>query len=86
MKEFLNESFCRLLLIIHIVLMIVNRYGFFKVCKFCQILHFILKIYHNFESYQKLLTILAFFFLYDKLQPFFYFMHITPHLHMVKYY
>ncbi len=37
-------------------------------CKFCQILHFILKIYHNFESYQNMLTILGFCFLYHELK------------------
>jgi hypothetical protein len=41
-------------------------------CEFCQILCFILKIYHNIESYQnmKLIT-LGFCFLYHKLQDFF---------------
>jgi hypothetical protein len=47
------------------------KYEFFKVCKFCQIMHFILKIYHNFELYQNMLTTLCFFLLYHKLQLFF---------------
>ncbi len=37
-------------------------------CKLCQILHFILKIYHNFESHQNMLTTLGFCFFYHKLQ------------------
>ncbi len=45
-----------------------NKYDFFKLCKFCQILHFILRIYHNIESYQNMLTTLAFCFLYHKIQ------------------
>jgi len=40
-------------------------------CKFYQILRFILKIYHNFESYQNMLITLGFCFLYHKLQLFF---------------
>jgi hypothetical protein len=47
------------------VLIIVE---FFKMCKFCQIFCFILKTYHNFESYQNMLTTLGFCFLYHKLQ------------------
>jgi hypothetical protein len=43
---------------------LLNKYEFFKVCKFCQILDFILKIYHNIESYKNMLTILDSFFLY----------------------
>ncbi len=31
-------------------------------------MRFILKIYHNFESYQNMLIILGFYFLYHKLQ------------------
>jgi hypothetical protein len=42
------------------MLIILNKYEFLKACKFCQILHFILKIYHNFESYQNMLTTLVF--------------------------
>ncbi len=37
-------------------------------CRFCPILHFILKFYHNFQSYQNMLTTLGLFFLYYKLQ------------------
>jgi hypothetical protein len=37
-------------------------------CKFFQILYFILKNYHKFESYQNMLIILYFYFLYHKLQ------------------
>jgi len=47
---------------------LLNKYQFFKVCKFCQILHFMLKICHNFESYQNMWTTLGFFFLYQKIQ------------------
>ncbi len=49
----------------------MNKYENFKVCKFYQILHFILKIYHNFESYQYMLTTLGFCFLYHKLTTLF---------------
>jgi hypothetical protein len=68
MKEFLNEIFCNLLLKMHIVASIDHMFcinhcylnmNFFKVCKFFQILCFILKIYHNFESYQNMLIILG---------------------------
>jgi len=45
-----------------------NEYENFKVYIFCHILHFILKIYHNFESYQIMLTTLVFCFLYHKIQ------------------
>jgi hypothetical protein len=80
MKQFLSEIFCNLLLKIHIVAPIhhmflvnhfFNKYEFFKVCKFCWILCFILKIYHNFELYQNTLLTLGFYFLYYKLQLFF---------------
>jgi hypothetical protein len=47
-------------------------------------MHFILKFYHNFESYQKMLTTLGFCFLYHNYNFFLYVMHITPHLHVVK--
>ncbi len=43
---------------------------------------FILKIYHNFESYQTMLITLGFYFLYHKLQLCF--VCHTPHLHVVK--
>jgi hypothetical protein len=46
----------------------MNRYKNFKVCKFCQFFHFILKIYHIFESYKKMLTTLGSFLLYHKLK------------------
>ncbi len=66
------------------MLILLNKYEFFKMCKIFHILHFILKIYHNFKSYQNRLTTLGFCFLYFKLQFFLgYVMHITPHLHMV---
>ncbi len=42
---------------------LLNKYENFKVCKFCRILYFILKAYHNFESYKNMLVILGFFFL-----------------------
>jgi hypothetical protein len=54
------------------------------VCKFYQILYFILKIYHNFESYWNMLTILGFFFYIINYNFVLYVMHITPHLHKVK--
>ncbi len=41
---------------------LLNKFNFLKVYNFCQILHFILQIYHNFESYQNMLTTLGFFF------------------------
>jgi hypothetical protein len=48
-------------------------------------MHFILKIYHNFESYQNMLITLGFFFLgIIKYNYVLYVMHITPHLHVVK--
>jgi hypothetical protein len=53
-------------------------------CKFCRILHFILKVYHNFDSYQNMLNILAFFFNIINYNFVLYVMHITPHLHVVK--
>jgi hypothetical protein len=31
------------------VKLLLNKYEIFKVSKFCQILHFIVKIYHNFD-------------------------------------
>jgi len=77
MKEFLNEIFCNLLLKIHIVAPIDHMFcvnhcwiyiSFSKCVIFFQILHFILKIYHNFESYQNMLTTFSFCFLYHKLQ------------------
>jgi len=46
----------------------LNKYGFFKLCRFCHKIGFALKIYHNFKSYQNMLTILGFFFLCHKLQ------------------
>jgi hypothetical protein len=49
-------------------------------CKFCQISHFV------FESYQNMLTILGFSFLYHKLQLWYIVMYITPHLHVVNSY
>jgi hypothetical protein len=90
MKEFLNEIFCDLLLKIISPIddifcdnHFLNKYEFFKVCTFCQILCFVLKIYHNFESYQNMLITLG-FFLYHKLNFVLYIMHITPHLHVAK--
>jgi len=47
---------------------LLNKHEIFKVCKFCHILHFILKFYHNFESYQNMLTTLGSCFLYHKMQ------------------
>ncbi len=47
---------------------LLNKYEFFKVCKFCQMLCFILKFYYNLKSYQNMLTTLGFCFLYHKLQ------------------
>jgi len=45
----------------------LNKYENFKVCRFCQILGFVLKNYYNFESFQNMLTIWGFCFLYHKL-------------------
>ncbi len=42
--------------------------NFSKCLNFARFLHFILKIYHNFESYQNMLTILVFCFLYHKIE------------------
>ncbi len=49
----------------------LNRYKNFKICIFCQILHFVLKKYHNFESCQNMLILKTFSFLYHKLQLWF---------------
>ncbi len=92
MKEFLNEIFCNLLLKIHIVspidhMICVNHCWInmnFSKCKFYQILHFILKFYHNFESYQNMLITCVFFLGIINYNFVLYFMHITPHLHVVK--
>jgi hypothetical protein len=65
-KEFFNEIFCNLLRKIHVVVpidhmfcvkLLLNKYEILKVCKFCQILRFIMKIYHNFELYQNMLLL-----------------------------
>jgi hypothetical protein len=54
-------------------------------CKFFDILCFVLKIYHDFESYQNMLITLGFCFLYHKLQLcFIWAMYIILHLHVVK--
>ncbi len=93
MKEFLDEIFCNLLLKIHIVAPIFHMFCVnhcwinMKISKrviFFHILHFILKNYHNFESYQSMLTTLGCFFNIIIYNFIFYVMHITPHLHMVK--
>jgi hypothetical protein len=58
---------------------LLNKYENFKVCKFCQILHFVLKHYYNFRSYQNMLTILSFIFLYHNLKLWFICqVHYTP--------
>jgi len=49
-------------------------------CIFCQILHFIFKINHNFESYQNMLSTLGFCFLYHKLQLF-----LVSHAHFTPF-
>jgi hypothetical protein len=75
--EFLNKIFCNLVIkntyscpnISHVLSQsLLNKHKIFKVCKLCQILCFILKFYHSFESYQIMLIILGFFFLYHELQ------------------
>jgi len=43
-----------------------------------------LKIYHNFESYQNMLTILSYFFNIIEYKFVLYVMYITTHLHVVK--
>jgi hypothetical protein len=63
---------------------LLNNYEFFKVCKFCQILDFILKIYHNIKWSQNMLTILDFFSYIKNYNFVLDVMHITPHLHVVK--
>jgi hypothetical protein len=50
------------------MLFLVFKYEVFKTWKFCQILHFVLKVYDDLKSYQIMLTILGFSFLYNKLQ------------------
>jgi hypothetical protein len=81
MKEFLNEIFYNLLLKIYIVGPIdhmpfpssnyLSNHCWINMkiskCVICQILSIILKIYHNFESYQNMLTNLGFYFLYHKI-------------------
>ncbi len=57
----ISHDFCKSLL---------NKYENFKMCKFCQILHFILNIYHDF-AYQNILITSSFCFLYHKIQLFF---------------
>jgi hypothetical protein len=68
MKEFWNEIFCNLLLKTHIVASIDHVFcvnhcrlnmNFSNCVNFFQILCFILKIYHNFESYQNMLITLG---------------------------
>jgi hypothetical protein len=39
----------------------LEKYKFLKVHKFCQILCFVLKICHNFKSYENMLTLSSFF-------------------------
>jgi hypothetical protein len=53
-------------------------------CKFCEILYFILKNYQNFESYQTMLTINFFLKIIIIYNFFLYVMYITPQLHEVK--
>jgi hypothetical protein len=71
---FLNEIFCNFLLKLYSFLntSYVNLcwiiISFLKVRTFCQILCLILKNDHNFKSYQNMLIILSFSFLFHKLQ------------------
>ncbi len=46
----------------------LNKYGFAKVHRLCQILCFVLKNCHNFKSYQNMLTFSSLIFLFYKLQ------------------
>ncbi len=46
---------------------------------FLHMVAYVLKIYHNFESYQNMLTTLSFYFLYHKLQ-FYFVCHADLHL------
>jgi len=69
-EEFSNEMFLNFLHIIFIVAPIclfflqsnLKKYEFLKVHKFCQILCFILKNFHNFKSYQIMLTLSSLIF------------------------
>jgi hypothetical protein len=47
---------------------LLNNYEFFKVCKFCHIMHFTFKNDHNFNSFQYMSITLGFGFLDHKLQ------------------
>jgi hypothetical protein len=61
----------------------LNKYEFLKMCRFCQILCFVLKIYYNFESYQNIQITLGFCLLYHNYNFVLYVMHITPYLHVI---
>jgi hypothetical protein len=61
---------------------LLNKYKIFKGCRCCQILRFIFKNYHNFESYQSMLITLGFCIIKHKFLL--YVMHITPQLHVVN--
>jgi len=58
----------------------LNIYDFLKVHRFCQILCFVLKNWHNFKSYQNMLTFSILIFLYYNLQIFF-----KQHIHCITF-
>ncbi len=62
----------------------LNRCEIFKIWRFCHILHFFLKKYHNPKSCQNMLIVLTSSFLYHKLQLWFICHLLTPCLHVVK--
>jgi hypothetical protein len=62
----------------------LEKYKFLKVHKFCQILCFILKIYHNFKSYQNMLTLSSLIFYVISYKFFLNNIYIASHLHIKK--
>ncbi len=62
----------------------LETYKFLKMHKFCQILCFILKICHNFKSYQNMLTISGFIFYIISYKFSLNNIYIASHLHVKK--
>jgi hypothetical protein len=62
----------------------LEKYKFLKVHKFCYILCFILKICHNFKSYQNMLTLSSLIFNIISYKFFFNNIYIASHLHVEK--
>jgi hypothetical protein len=61
-----------------------EKYKFLKVHTFCQILCFVLKICHNFKSYQKMLTLPKFFLNVISYKFLINNIYIVSHLHVEK--